>query len=71
MRITPEPLKLLPNSNDEGDDNDVQLKTTISSWQAQDLATLKASDNAIIEIQPELSLFGSLNHLDVSASTSS
>lgn len=37
------------------------------SWfEAQDLVVLKARSNEIVELQPELSLFGSLKTIDVS-----
>lgn len=40
-----------------------------TTWYEQvDLTSLKVWDNAILEIQPEISLFGSLKVLDVSVS---
>jgi hypothetical protein len=63
LGLIPEPLTLYPDSNADLDEKEV--KSTIPSWQAQDLGTLKVADNLIVELQPELSLFGSLKHLDV------
>jgi hypothetical protein len=41
------------------------------SWyEAQDLQTLKAWNNEVSSIQPEISLFGSLKNIDVCASDS-
>lgn len=69
LGVTPEPLALVPNEpahppNDRpgrrrGGNNNV------SWYEAQDLEVLKAGNNEILEIQPEISLFGSLKHIDV------
>lgn len=65
LGITPDPLNLVPNSNDTSP-QDQQVKSTIPSWEAQDLSSLKAADNAILELHHEVSLFGGIKHLDVS-----
>lgn len=39
--------------------------TNVSWYEAQDLEVLKAGNNEILEIQPEISLFGSLKNVDV------
>jgi hypothetical protein len=42
-------------------------KSKGTTWYEQvDLTALKAPDNLIVELQPELSLFGSLKVIDVS-----
>jgi hypothetical protein len=67
LALTPEPL---PNSPPEVVEPEVPSKVKRSgktTWYEQvDLTSLKVWDNAIIELQPELSLFGSLKVLDVS-----
>jgi hypothetical protein len=69
LSLTPEPL---PNSPPEVVEPEVPTKikrSTKTTWYEQaDLTSLKVWDNAIIELQPELSLFGSLKVLDVSMS---
>lgn len=69
LALTPEPL---PNSPPEVVEPEVPSKVKRSgktTWYEQvDLTSLKVWDNAIIELQPELSLFGSLKVLDVSVS---
>lgn len=69
LGVTPEPLALVPNEpvlppNDKpgrrrGGD------TNVSWYEAQDLEVIKAGNNEILEIQPEISLFGSLKNIDV------
>lgn len=41
-------------------------QSTPSWYEAQDLEVLKAWSNEIMEIQPEISMFGSLKTIDVS-----
>ncbi|KZT41807.1 hypothetical protein SISSUDRAFT_1016912 [Sistotremastrum suecicum HHB10207 ss-3] len=62
LGIVPEPLKNAPPEEHTARSGSGK---TISSWQAQDLSVLKARDNSILEIQPEIALFGSLKLLDL------
>jgi len=64
--VTPEPLKIAPPAKEE----ELSLGKTNGSpqkawFEAMDLTILKLRDNVIVEIQPEISLFGSLKTLDV------
>ena len=68
LGLTPAPLKSVPEEPPlppapprKGKPADQE-----TAWfEAQDLEVLKAFNNDIVEIQPELSLFGSLKVLDV------
>ena len=67
LNVTPEPLKSvpdeasLPSMSDES-----RTSKEIPAWfEAQDLRVIKAWGNEIQEIQPEISLFGSLKVIDV------
>ena len=68
MGIKPEPLKSVPveppiTINTPGASS---RKADAPSWyDAQDLEILKAWSNEIVEIQPEISMFGSLKTVDV------
>ena len=69
LGLTPEPLKLVPNEPPlPQNDSAVARKkvtTEICWYDAKDLEVIKAWNNKIVELQPELSLFGSLKTLDV------
>lgn len=69
LGVTPEPLKSATQEPPIGSSSDqsTHRKTQKEpSWyEAQDLEVLKAWSNEIIEIQPELSMFGSLKTIDV------
>lgn len=65
--MTPEPLKEAPPEviEPEGPPKKVK-KVSNTAWYEQiDLTTLKLWDNEIVELQPELSLFGSLKIVDL------
>lgn len=74
LGITPEPLKSVPieppitTATDETSTSRRRATSqTVPSWyEAQDLEVLKAWSNEIVEIQPEISMFGSLKTVDVS-----
>lgn len=77
LGIKPEPLKSVPVEPPitTGTSDDVSASRTRAgtysgpSWyEAQDLEVIKAWSNEILEIQPELSMFGSLKTIDVSTS---
>ena len=66
LGVTPEKLALVP---DEPPLPERVRKgsTQDTTWfEQQDLAILKAWSNEIVEIQPEIALFGSLKVIDVS-----
>lgn len=69
LGLTPEPLKLVPNEPPfpQNDPVAARKRTTkdISWYDAKDLEVIKAWNNKIVELQPELSLFGSLKTLDL------
>lgn len=72
LGITPDPLKSVPSEPCIGTTADTPAKVSRSgrgdgpSWfDSQDLTVLKAWNNEIVEIQPEISLFGSLKTVDV------
>ncbi|THG99022.1 hypothetical protein EW026_g3266 [Hermanssonia centrifuga] len=74
LGITPEPLKLVPveppittaTSDDFSAASRKKEASSGPSWyEAQDLAVLKAWNNEIVEIQSEISMFGSLNTIDL------
>ncbi|KIJ56934.1 hypothetical protein M422DRAFT_198273 [Sphaerobolus stellatus SS14] len=66
LGITPEPLKLAPKEKEEELLAGRTKERAQTAWfEAVDLTVLKLRDNAIIEIQPEISLFGSLKLLDL------
>jgi hypothetical protein len=75
LGIKPEPLKLVPVEPPitTGTADDVSASrrrgenpNSPSWYEAQDLEVLKAWSNEILEIQPEISMFGSLKTVDVS-----
>jgi hypothetical protein len=69
LGITPEPLKLAPRETEEELRAGKSKERAQTAWfEAIDLTVLKLRDNVILEIQPEISLFGSLKTLDVSRS---
>jgi hypothetical protein len=77
LGITPDPLKSVPIEPSIGTTVDTPAtsrrvgRSGGPSWfEAQDLTVLKAWNNEIIEIQPEISLFGSLKTVDVCYSSS-
>ncbi|TDL20753.1 L domain-like protein [Rickenella mellea] len=66
LGITPAPLKLAPEADaDVHDEPKGKERTQVSRFDAQDLQVLKARTNDIIELQPEISLFGSLKTIDL------
>lgn len=67
LGITPEPLKLVTESPLPSPDPTGRKRAGdggVSWYDAQDLVVLHASNNEIVELQPELSMFGSLKNLD-------
>ena len=75
LGVKPEPLKLVPVeppiTTGTSDDSSASRRRNASphspSWyEAQDLEVLKAWSNEILEIQPEIFMFGSLKSIDVS-----
>lgn len=73
LGINPDPLKSVPIEPSIGTTVDTPATSRRGgpSWfEAQDLTVLKAWHNEIIEIQPEISLFGSLKTVDVCYSSS-
>lgn len=67
LGLTPEPLNDAPPEVVEPEAPSKIKKSGNTTWYEQvDLSTLKVWHNAIVELQPELSLFGSLKVLDVS-----
>jgi len=62
-------LKLVPNEPPLPQNDPVAARKRatkdISWYDAKDLEVIKAWNNKIVELQPELSLFGSLKTLDV------
>lgn len=75
LGITPEPLKSVPEepsiTTSTADDISATTRrrgnrSDAPSWyEAQDLQVLKAWSNEIVEIQPEISMFGSLKTVDL------
>lgn len=69
LTLTPEPLKDAPPEVVEPEVPSKAKRSGNTTWYEQaDLTTLKLWDNAIVELQSELSLFGSLKIVDVSSS---
>ena len=69
LGITPDPLKSVEQEPSIGTSPDPPAKSGRAGrrdWEAHDLHVIKAWDNDIVEIQPEISLFGSLKAIDVS-----
>lgn len=74
LGITPEPLKSVPveppittSTSDDPSAARRKAGTNGPSWyEAKDLEILKAWLNEILELQPEISMFGSLKTIDVS-----
>ncbi|KAI0671315.1 hypothetical protein C8Q78DRAFT_1028265 [Trametes maxima] len=69
LGITPEPLKSVPVeppiSTNSSSDRRKDDKNAPSWYEAQDLEVLKAWSNEIMELQPEISMFGSLKTVDL------
>lgn len=66
--MTPEPLALLPDEPPLPESSRKKSGNESATWfEQQDLSVLKAWNNEIVEIQSELSLFGSLKIIDVSS----
>ncbi|KAJ4477460.1 hypothetical protein J3R30DRAFT_3755909 [Lentinula aciculospora] len=70
LGITPDPLKSVPNEPKLPPSDAVPARRGVKrdnpAWfEAQDLTTLKAWSNDIVEIQHEISLFGSLKVFDL------
>lgn len=69
LGITPDPLKSVEQEPSIGKSPDPPAKSGRAGrrhWEAHDLHVIKAWNNDIVEIQPEISLFGSLKAIDVS-----
>jgi hypothetical protein len=70
LGIQPEPLKLVPDVAPLPPSNSAASRrrgdTAVSWYEQQDLEVIRAGDNEIVEIQPEISMFGSLKIVDVS-----
>ncbi|THH12674.1 hypothetical protein EW146_g7479 [Bondarzewia mesenterica] len=65
LGMKPQKLALVPD--EPHSPREVALQSNTNSWfEQQDLSVLKAWSNEIIELQPEISLFGSLKNVDVS-----
>ncbi|KAF8514885.1 hypothetical protein BU17DRAFT_94151 [Hysterangium stoloniferum] len=66
LGIKPEPLKIAPKEAEEKLLSGRTVERAQTAWfEAADLTLLKLRDNVIVEIQPEISLFGSLKILDL------
>ncbi|CCM00125.1 uncharacterized protein FIBRA_02152 [Fibroporia radiculosa] len=74
LGVKPEPLKSVPNeppittssSDDVSATRRRGTQNNAPSWyEAQDLEVLKVWSNEIVEIQPEISMFGSLKNVDL------
>ncbi|KAF7328947.1 hypothetical protein MVEN_02524600 [Mycena venus] len=68
LGITPEPLKSVPEEPPlpPAPETGPRRKHTGPAWyETQDLEILKAWGNEIVEIQPEIALFGSLKSIDL------
>ncbi|KAJ6589021.1 hypothetical protein B0H19DRAFT_1102525 [Mycena capillaripes] len=66
LGITPQPLKSVPEEPPLPPAPETGRKRTGPAWfETQDLEILKAWGNEIVEIQPEISLFGSLKSIDL------
>jgi hypothetical protein len=71
LGVTPEPLSLVPDVTalpivDNPTTRRMGGDSSVAWFEQQDLEILKAGNNDILELQPELSLFGSLKVVDVS-----
>jgi hypothetical protein len=67
LTLTPKPLENAPPEVVEPEVPSKIKRPGNTTWYEQaDLTILKVWDNAIVELQPELSLFGSLKIVDVS-----
>jgi len=67
LNVTPEPLKSVPDEASLPSESDgFRTSKEMPAWfEAQDLYVIKAWGNELQEIQPEISLFGSLKVIDV------
>ncbi|KAJ7334701.1 hypothetical protein DFH08DRAFT_1019203 [Mycena albidolilacea] len=66
LGITPVPLKSVPEEPPLPPAAETRQKRPVPAWfETQDLELLKAWGNEIVEIQPEISLFGSLKSIDL------
>lgn len=69
LGVTPKPLPSVAQEPPIGTSSEQSARRRVQkdpSWyEAQDLEVLKAWSNEIVEIQPELSMFGSLKTIDV------
>ncbi|KAF8499974.1 hypothetical protein JB92DRAFT_2980621 [Gautieria morchelliformis] len=66
LGVTPKPLNLAPKeTEDELRAGKTKERAQTAWFEAVDLTALKLRDNVIVEIQPEISLFGSLKTLDL------
>jgi len=68
LGVTPEKLKLVPGEPPLPESSSKKAsggKEAPSWYEQQDLEVLKAWNNEILELQSEISLFGSLKNVDV------
>jgi hypothetical protein len=64
--MTPEKLASVPNEPHLPDKPGKKSNSDPTTWyDQQDLTFLRARNNHIVELQPEISLFGSLKTVDV------
>jgi hypothetical protein len=69
LGITPEPLPDVPSPAPLPESTSLasrrRAQAEVSWYEQVDLSVLKVPDNALVAIQPELSMFGSLKVIDV------
>lgn len=69
LSITPEKLPSVPDEPHLPEKVGKNFRSNPTTWyDQQDLTFLRARNNQIVELQPEISLFGSLKTIDVSLS---
>jgi len=66
LDVTPAPLTRSPPEVAEPEPPRKTGKPAPAFWETADLLVLKVWNNNIVEIQPEISMFGSLKTIDVS-----
>lgn len=66
LSITPEKLTRVPDEPPLPDKPGEKFNSNSTTWyDQQDLTFLRVRNNQIVELQPEISLFGSLKTVDV------
>lgn len=66
LGVTPEPLKDVPKESEEVLlTGKTKEREEIPWFEVVDLTVMKLRDNIILQLQPEISLFGSLRTLEV------